>query len=155
MATSSPFGSLQMPRDLACEFFAVFSRFEFALKELGFVYVNRYGRAAPDWDSFATAFAVSLQVDPGTDLYQAIDFLNREPPQVQVSAQGWKSAALRGISPVATALDAAQRVRHNLFHGGKHTPHSSPGRDETLVRAALTVLLACVAQDHNLGAVYG
>lgn len=152
MSNPSPFDGLQMPRELACEFFAVFSRFEFALKESGFVYVTRYGRAAPDWNAFATT--ATLQVHPDSELDEAINFINREPPQVQVSARGWRQMPLRGTSPVATALDAAQRVRHNLFHGGKHTPHSAPGRDEALVRAALEILLACVAQNVNLAAAY-
>lgn len=153
MSSPSPFGSLQMPPALACEFFAVFSRFEFALKESGHVYVNRRGRAAPDWDAFATV--ATLQAPAGSALAQALDFLNQEPPQVQTSAHGWDSLPLRGATPVATALDAAQRVRHNLFHGGKHTPHSPPSRDEALVRAALAVLLACVAQNPGVGAAYG
>lgn len=153
MSSPSPFGSLQMPPPLACEFFAVFSRFEFALKESGHVYVNRRGRAAPDWDGFAAV--ATLQAPAGSVLAQALDFLNQEPPQVQTSAHGWDPLPLRGATPVATALDAAQRVRHNLFHGGKHIPHSPPGRDEALVRAALAVLLACVAQNPGVGAAYG
>jgi hypothetical protein len=153
MSSPSPFDSLQMPPALACEFFAVFSRFEFALKESGHLYVNRFGRAAPDWDGFANTAV--LQAPAGSELALAVDFLNREPPQVQTSAHDWAPVPLRGVVPVATALDAAQRVRHNLFHGGKHTPHSPPGRDEALVRAALAVLLACVAQNPSVGAAYG
>lgn len=154
MVTQSPLDALQMPRDLACEFFAVFSRFEFALKEVGFVHINM-GRAAPDWTGFATAASAFLQIPAGSDLSQAIDFLNREPPQVQTSAHNWEPKQLRGAAPVATALDAAQRVRHNLFHGGKHTPHSPPGRDEALVRASLTLLQACVAQEPALAGAFG
>lgn len=142
-----------MPSDLACEFFAVFSRFEFALKESGYVHVNRFKRATPDWDDFA-ATAV-LQIPAGSELARAVDFLNREPPQVQQSAHDWAPIPLRGAAPVATALDAAQRIRHNLFHGGKYTPHSPAGRDEALVRAALAILLACVAQNPKVGAAYG
>jgi hypothetical protein len=142
-----------MPAALACEFFAAFSRFEFALKESGHVYINRFGRAAPDWDGFAAV--ANLQAPAGSDLALAVDFLNGQPPLVQTSAHGWSHAPLRGSTPIATALDAAQRVRHNLFHGGKHTPHSPLGRDEALVRAALAVLLACVAQNPVVGAAYG
>ncbi|WP_148296191.1 hypothetical protein [Methylophilus sp. OH31] len=152
MHTPLPFDSLQMPRELACEFFAVFSRFEYALKVSGFLYVNRYGRAAPDWDSFAAA--AILQPVPNSALAQAMDFLNREPPEVQTSAHNWQPVPLRGATPIATVLDAAQRVRHNLFHGGKHSPHSPPGRDEALVRAALEVLFGCLSQNNNLRAAY-
>ena len=153
MVTSSLFASLQMPQPLACEFFAVFSRFEFALKECGHFYVHR-GHASPDWRTFATTIAETLHVTPESDLYEAINFLNTEPPQVQVSARDWRPVALFGTTPIATAIDAAQRVRHNLFHGGKHSPHSPPGRDERLVRAALTVLMACLAHDAALSAAY-
>lgn len=153
MVASSLFASLQMPQSLACEFFAVFSRFEFALKESGHFYVHR-GRASPDWRTFAATIAETLNVTPGSDLSEAIDFLNADPPQVQVAARDWQAIALFGTTPIATAIDAAQRVRHNLFHGGKHFTHSPPGRDERLVRAALTVLLACLAQDSALSAAY-
>lgn len=153
MVASSLFASLQIPQSLACEFFAVFSRFEFALKESGYFYVHR-GRASPDWRTFAATIAETLNVTPDSELSEAIDFLNAEPPQVQVSAHDWQAVALFGTTPIAMALDAAQRVRHNLFHGGKHSPHSPPGRDERLVRAALAVLLACLAQDPALSAAY-
>lgn len=135
MPHQSPFDSLELPPALACEFFAVFSRFEYAMKESGHVYRNRFGRAAPDWHGFATAAAGDLQVAPGSNLSQAIELLNHEPPQVQIAAHEWEETPLRGAAPISTALDAAQRVRNNLFHGGKHTPHSAPGRDEALVRA--------------------
>jgi len=151
----SPFDSLQMPRELACEFFAMFSRFEFALKECGFLYVNRFGRAAPDWDGYSKHAAVHIKVDNDSELAEAIRYLNKEPPQIQVSATVWDATiGLRGPEPIGTALDAVQRVRNNLFHGGKHTPHSPPGRDEKLVRFALCVLGSCLSQDHRLCEAY-
>ena len=153
MGASPSFASLKMPESLACEFFAVFSRFEFALKESGYFYVHR-SRASPDWRTFAAATAKTLNITSSSKLSDAIDFLNAEPPQVQVSAHDWQAVPLSGSAPIATAIDAAQRVRHNLFHGGKHSAHSPPGRDEQLVRAALEVLLACLAQDSALSAAY-
>ena len=154
MKFPSPLHSLQMPPDLACEFFAVFSRLEYAMKESGYMRINRFNRAVPDWDRLAASAPNHFQVIPGSELSEAIDFLNNEPPQVQTAAQQWQVVPLRGIAPVSTALDAAQRVRNNLFHGGKHTPHSPPGRDEALVRASLTLLLACVSQIPGLEAAY-
>src|SRR6266542_1145125 len=118
MVTVSPFEGLQMPRELACEFFAVFSRFEFALKEEGYVYVNRFGRATPDWNRFAESAASVLDVEIGSDLEAAINYLTSELPQVQVSAQGWSPVPLRGSTRASQAIDAVQRVRNNLFHGG-------------------------------------
>jgi hypothetical protein len=51
---------------------------------------------------------------------------------------------------VAKFFDAICRVRNNLFHGGKHTPHSPEGRDEKLVWCALTVLVAYLEQDDEM-----
>ncbi len=52
MIVRSPFEGLRIPRELVCEFFAVFSRLEFTLKEEGFVQRGRE-RAYPDWNRFA------------------------------------------------------------------------------------------------------
>ena len=146
----SPFEGLQMPHELACEFFAVFSRFEFALKDCNYYYVNRFGRAAADWLTYYTHANATLKVDGDTKLADAVHYLNSEPPMVQTAPAAWVNNPLRGPIPVGTALDAANRVRNNLFHGGKHTPHSPPGRDEKLVRSALYLLNSCLAQDDAL-----
>ena len=150
MTPASPFDGLQMPRELVCEFFAVFSRFEFTLKESRFVSVSRFGRATPDWNRFASKTGPKLVAQKGTKLDDAIAYLTSEPPQVQTAAQNWSQQPLTGSTLGEKAIAAAQRVRNNLFHGGKHTPHSPPGRDEKLVRLALVVLYACLEQDANL-----
>ena len=50
----------------------------------------------------------------------------------------------------AQAIEAAKRVRNNIFHGGKHTPHSPPERDAKLVQAARAVLEVCLLADAEL-----
>lgn len=153
----SPFDGLQIPRDLVCEFFAVFSRFEFTLNESGFVSANRYGRATPNWSRYCEKISAALSPNGNEPLAAAIDDLISDPPQVQI-AQGnttiWQAVPLRGNTEIELALDATQRVRNNLFHGGKHTPHSPPGRDERLVRAALVVLHACLSVGGDFKAIY-
>lgn len=147
MSKNSPVDLLRMPQTLALEFFAVFSRFEFGLKNSGFLYIHR-GRAVPDWTLFCEQAQLESKDDPG--LTQSIEMLVCAPPLVQVSAHEWKEVPLRGSTRQAKALDAAQRVRHNLFHGGKYAAHSAEGRDEALVRAALEVLRACVDQNGRI-----
>lgn len=152
----SPLDGLQMPAQLACEFFAVFSRFEFALKDSGYYYVNRYGRAAANWDRYFSHANATVRADADPELSEAVQYLLAEPPQVQVAPAQWdENVPLRGgPGAIGTALDAACRVRNNLFHGGKHTPHSPPGRDEKLVRSALCLLRACLKHDLHLAAAY-
>lgn len=157
LSMASPFDGLQMPRNLVCEFFSVFSRFEFTLKKAGFVSANRGRRAAPDWSRYCKQIGANLSTDGNEGLAKAIRDLIADPPQVQIAKGNtaiWNSVPLRGNSDVERALDATQRVRNNLFHGGKHTPHSPAGRDETLVRAALVVLHACLSVDDDFRAIY-
>lgn len=141
-----PFTFISVPKDLACEFFAVFSRVEFALKESGFV--KGEGRAAPDWRRFSRDF--TLEVIADSPLAVSLGFLIAHPPQVQTPNLKWKDAALHGNTDGAKALDSIQRVRNNLFHGGKHAPYSPPGRDTELVEASLTVLYAMLEQNEKI-----
>lgn len=153
MTEGSDAMSPQIPAALAFEFFSVFSRFEFALKESGYDRINRFGRVTPDWGGFAES--ASLVAQPGSPLAESIHLLTHEPPMVQTAVHGWTHTPLRGDTVAAKALDAAQRVRNNLFHGGKHVPHSAPGRDEALVRAALEVLHAARTQNPGVALAYG
>lgn len=149
---TSPFNGLQLDRELACTFFAVFSRFEFALKEEQFVRINRHGQAEPHWELFKERASDQWIQTPETE--DAVALLLAEPPQVQTGAQTWRQFDLRGQNRFARAIEAAKRVRNSLFHGGKHTPHSPPGRDEALVNAALLILYACLDANTTLRDTY-
>ncbi len=151
MNIPSPFEGLDIEKELVCEFFATFSRLEFALKELGYSR-NVHGVVSPAWWRFSEEIAKKVHID--SDLDGAINFLCNQPPMVQISAQEWQLRALHGEREIEKAIDAASRVRHNLFHGGKHTPHSPPGRDQRLVESAQMVLLACVEACPRLREVY-
>ncbi|MEZ5463918.1 MAG: hypothetical protein R3F22_01565 [Lysobacteraceae bacterium] len=153
MKIASPFEGLHLPEALVCEFFAVFSRFEFTLKESGHTRENRVP-LEPAWWPFAEKVDSYLAVQPGSDLANAIDYLTTDIPQVQIRKDNWEARPLHGATKVERAIDAVTRVRNNLFHGGKHTPHSPAGRDEKLIRAALSVLYACLEQNDNLRNTY-
>ncbi len=154
MQIRSPFAALRMSPELACEFFGAFSRFEYVLKEMGYLVANRQRRAEPDWHRFARDTERWLQVVPSSPLEEAIRYLTEHPPQVQMENGSWQPQQLHGRGPVAQAIDAARRVRNNLFHGGKHTAHSEGDRDERLVRSALTLLMTCLEQSDALRATF-
>ena len=143
MALVDPFDGVAVPRDLVAEFFAVFARCEYAMKETGYKR-DDHGIASPAWQRLANDAAAWLDVSPGSDVALAIALLTSDPPKLQSFADGWQSSPLRGANVIAQAIDAATRVRHNLFHGGKYTAEAEAGRDERLVRAALTLLVALV-----------
>lgn len=149
----SPFDGLRIPRDLVCEFFATFARFEFTIKEVG-LRKQSGRRAEPDWWAFATSASGAMRLEQGSPLDAAIGRLIGEPPMVQLRDGQWARDPLRGTTPIEQAFDAVSRVRNNLFHGGKHTPHSPDGRDEGLVRDALLVLTSYFEFDDNFRAVF-
>lgn len=143
MALVDPFDGVAVPRDLVTEFFAVFARCEYAMKETGYKRDDR-GIAAPAWRRLADDASTWLDVPSGSDVALAITSLTSDPPKLLSFSAGWQSHELYGATVVAQAVDAATRVRHNLFHGGKHTPEVESGRDHRLVSAALILLVAVI-----------
>ena len=141
-----PFHNMAVPKELATEFFATFARCEYAMKEAGYRR-NDHGNVAAAWRRLSDEAVGWLIVTKGTELAEAIEFLTTAVPKVQTYTDGWQPLALRGDNLIAQALDAATRVRNNLFHGGKNgRVEQEPGRDERLVRASLTVLVALIEE---------
>lgn len=122
------------------ELFRIISRFEFALKEMGFAKPGRNGEADLCWDNFANECL-------GQDFFQNIKdskiapTLLNQPPSVQVIANrslSWKD----GTPPksVQELLGAVRRVRNNLFHGGKSGDRDAQ-RNAALISDAIAVLI--------------
>lgn len=153
MDIPSPFEGLDINRELVCEFFATFSRVEYSLKEMKYVR-NVHGVVSPAWWRFAQDMSDRVDISASSELEKSIGYLCAEPPMVQVSAQEWQSRDLHGETDIERSIDATCRVRNNLFHGGKYTPHSPPGRDQRLVESAQLVLLTCVKSCGKLHEIY-
>jgi hypothetical protein len=135
------FGKAEILPTGAERFFKTFSRFEFALKESG--YLPEKGKAFADWHAFArdlgSAFFAEVR-----DSEKASTLL-RSPPKTQVAVHKileFKST----VRPNNTQelLEAVCRVRNNLFHGGKSgepdADSSDPRRNEKLIAEAQWVL---------------
>jgi hypothetical protein len=141
MPLTDPYTTLAVPKALVADFLGIFARCEYAMKETAYKR-DDHGIAAAAWQRLANEAGGWLQVPVGTGLDGAIDALTSDPPRLQAFAGGWQSTPLPGANRIAQAVNAAVRVRHNLFHGGKHSPEASPGRDAQLVESALILLLA-------------
>lgn len=153
----SPFDELEIDRDLVCNFFAVFSRFEYAMKATRYCRSDRYRNAVPNWRLLREILGEPIELDLQGNAVVLVDYLISEPPQVQKYEQGsaiFRAVPLSGTRRGEWAIDAAKRVRNNLFHGGKHTPHSTAERDTRLILAALVVLDACLQADADLRAEF-
>ncbi|MGJ8597145.1 hypothetical protein [Sulfitobacter sp.] len=117
------------------EVFAVFSRFEYAMKKGGFRR-ERYPDAA--WPTFANAlpegFFEKMKVAAEASIYF------EEPPDHLVTTENggvaW-SEAPQVPTDAATLFESIKTARNNLFHGDKK--HNRE-RDTNLMVAALFVL---------------
>lgn len=127
---------------LAFNFFYWFSRFEFALKENGYLKSTVPGeRAEPGWDAFVAKWAAGY-VASGD-----VNVLLEAPPARQVIGLGgeltWKAVGLEDCtSDLARVARLLKTVRNNLFHGGKHGGEAWDDVERTrkLLVASLSVL---------------
>lgn len=109
-------------QQLAFEFFFGFSRFEFALKENGYLEILKEGAAAKaGWSVFEQKFQNDYEL---SDL--AVRLLELAPERQVVTAHGGLKFVHETLGDNVSNLSKVTRllrnVRNNLFHGGKHTP---------------------------------
>lgn len=156
----TPLHRIRIPPELVLEFFAIFSRLEYCLKELGFVRPGPGGRAECDWYAFEAWIEDTYResdIEADDEVHSAIAYLTSEPPMVQMYNDGattWASVDLPGPTHIAKAFESSRRVRNNLFHGGKHSPHSPPGRDERLVTSSLALFRSCIEHNETVKGVF-
>jgi hypothetical protein len=149
-----------LPEDqlLIFRFFALFSRWEYALKKSGeFVRRGVFGQAEADWNKYAgrwTVLSCSLN-DPA--FVAAREYLVTNPPKrlcLENNELCWQPNPRRLDEIDSEYLFRIIRdIRNNLFHGGKY--HDGPAeelaRDHCLIDSAITVLLTCRDVDPTIG----
>ncbi len=117
----SPFEELKVDRSLVCGFFAVFARFEYAMKATRYCRGDRHGIAVPDWNSLTKDLGDPIAEHFNDTPNELIDYLLFEPPEVQMFIDGspkFEAMPLDGANRGAQAIDAAKRVRNNYFMEG-------------------------------------
>lgn len=149
--------NLRINRALLLEFFLMFSRFEFALKNSGFVQSRRSrGRnetapaAEPNWEGFADSIRNQFTRVHTTNLDQACEYILLNPPMRQVVINGvvaWNSAGPNpSLSETERLLVLVRRIRNNLFHGAKFSNEAfeDTNRQERLLKGSLLILKECL-----------
>ena len=156
-ATLMNLDNLKISRDLLLQFFLVFSRFEYALKNSGFVQAGRSRQTAPsapsaepNWNAFAHSIANLFTKGHNTDLNQACEYFLINPPMRQVLINGnvmWDTTEPDlSLGETERLLLLVRRVRNNLFHGGKFSNEAfeDTDRQERLLKGSLLVLKECL-----------
>ena len=144
------FEELGPEKETALEFFAIFSRFEQALKYAGFCEnTNDGAKAKADWGKYAEDLPQEVKEKIRVE---ADHYLLHNPPKIQTMKQGaisWQSAECNGRDTTMWIFDIINIVRNNLFHGGKYKnvrlediPDHT--RETSLVRYCLNILYICL-----------
>jgi hypothetical protein len=150
---------VRVDRELLLEFFLVFARAEFALKNSGFV-TGGEDSALPHWDRFATAIKDQFRKDKTRELEAAVDYIMLNPPMKQVLRGGnlmWEAnLPNNGMSETQVLFVLVRRIRNNLFHGGKHNfdVFEDTGRTTQLLRSALVIVQESLSVLPNVKATY-
>ena len=153
------FEKLGPEKETAIEFFAVFSRFESALKCNECIKRNKRiknDRVEPNWDDYANYLEKPEKNDMKKEIEEAAKiYLWKEPPQKQIVENGkikWITAQTSEKNTISKTFDLIKIVRNNLFHGGKYEFGQdalfTKRRDEDLVQACLKILYICL-KDEN------
>ena len=144
----------QMLENLVCDFLAIFSRFEQALKVADFHYGEGVARA--NWIKFGENDQVEAELsDPESSVADAVDLLLNNPPKKQIIREGnlaWENTPASQNTDSKRALVYLKRVRNNLFHGGKFAEGGYlRKRDIDLIRASKQILLRCTELETGVG----
>ena len=142
---------------LIYKFFWQFSRFEYALKIVGFR--NENGDARPDWDAFTKSIKDDFIKDSNEELAKSVDYILDHPPKKQVVIDGelkWSTDLPNNMAELNLLLVLVRRVRNNLFHGGKYKDRylAEPERSEQLISACISILKHCLSLSHEVSEAF-
>lgn len=139
------FHRVDFDRELVFYFFVAFSLFEKALKENGFYQVKGNEDIQPDWRRLASTideqFTATQNLPENQELKTVVDYFINNPPKKQVFRDShiqFVNTGRSSDSDTAWLAILINRVRNNLFHGGKFS-YERP-RDRELLQFSLIIL---------------
>jgi hypothetical protein len=144
-----------LPPELTLRFFATFARFEFAMKQCGFLRRAEHNRVAHACREQLSAHLPVDFFESIRDAQTASTLIGRPPKNlfVQTDALLQFGNELPALTNTRQLLDAVWQVRNNLFHGNKMYP-ADRERDMALMDNALAVIDAIMQRDQNLSSAF-
>ncbi|EJB8691729.1 hypothetical protein C1S99_25215 [Vibrio parahaemolyticus] len=152
----------QRLKDDIFNFFVVFSRFEFALKESGYLKDKKV--AEPSWDKFVTKYKTEFSVNE--DIQESYIYLTSEETRPnkqktnktnqngeEVFNTYWDKFNLDAGAPeLKKACDVVLTIRNNLFHGGKYGEKTwnDPEKTTLFVNHSVVLILAFTKLDEDI-----
>ena len=153
-------GSLGIDQSIVCEFFILFSRFEYALKRAG--YAQQSGRQITiEWKRFAKTLESKFDHSAAPSLTKSCDYITERPPKTQrIDSSGklsWVETEKRACDlELVRLVRLVQTVRNNLFHGGKFpgSREDEVSRDKELIQSSITILESILELDSNVNRLF-
>jgi len=105
--------------ELCSDFLILYSRFEYALKECGFL--QNGNRVMASIEDYTVSISEYFKPEPELKLGKAVNFIIESPPKIQVRNGDnliWQDLAIGG-NQIQVLPEYLRRVRNNLLHGGK------------------------------------
>jgi len=150
--------------DTAKEFFAVFSRFECALKSANCFDKNpdkhlediNCQRIKPNWSKYCARY-LEKNENLKAKVITSSKYLLENPPQMQCIQNKtqkikWNKPKKHKETDLEWIFYLLKLVRNNLFHGGKYEIGQdgsyNSSRDEDLLQTCLKVLYVCLDDDN-------
>ncbi|MBD3667597.1 MAG: hypothetical protein HUJ16_06525 [Kangiella sp.] len=124
-------------KNASFDYFYWFSRFEFVLKENGFLKSEKAGaNAEPSWDMFKERYKDEYIVSE-----EAHDLLKLHPKR-QVVSEGkeldWMPVGINHCNnDLCRVITMLSTIRNNLFHGGKHSDEEVDDKERNLLLLTL------------------
>jgi hypothetical protein len=144
-----------LPPEETLLFFATFARFEFAMKQCGYIQRTNDGDVAMACRKKLAAALPESFLQSVQDAQIAPVLIELPPKNLFVQDNAQPQFGDQPLAPTTTVelLDAVWRVRNNLFHGNKMYP-TDRERDAALMGNALAVLHAIMQQNQNLSSAF-
>ncbi|ELC7203517.1 hypothetical protein RJO59_004686 [Enterobacter hormaechei] len=104
----------------AFEFFYWFSRFEFCLKERGYLKSKQNGvRAEPGWKDFVKEFESQYAQSKDAKFLVSLKPLQQKVGKNELLV--WEEINIDNDNELQQVVSTLKTIRNNLFHGGKHS----------------------------------
>lgn len=143
--------SLPRASPAAVQLFACMARFEFALKECGFVSGEEGKRVSPGWADFEALAMQTNVLDRLSGSGRAQELLDQPPRRQLRRGNGFIWGDPVPLRDARTLCGAVRQVRNNLFHGGKA---GADPRDDALCDAAVVALTFLLDVDPRVRAAF-
>lgn len=137
--------------ELCTDFLILYSRFEYALKEEGFLQSN--ANAMASIQKYVSSVSVTFNPNSSGVIKQAVDFILSDPPRKLIQNKGnltWEEINKTGPTEIILT-EYIRRIRNSLLHGGKFYGQIETGsRNWQLISSSIVIIEDWINLNENV-----